>query len=148
MKKLLIFFTVLSTFVFSAIDEYKTDVYFANGILAEKKDARDNAGILRDAIIEKLGINYYNKHIGKVDYAYNRTDGFVIDMLESLVQKLNGTVVAALDRSNIILVLERVGGFLTEAAHTSDLTKQVEKYKTLGSGHKPQIKNKKLYSIK
>jgi hypothetical protein len=37
MKKLLIFFTVLSTFVFSAIDEYKTDIYFANGILAEKK---------------------------------------------------------------------------------------------------------------
>ena len=36
----------------------------------------------------KLGINYYDNHIGKVDYAYNNTQGLGWDMLESLSQKI------------------------------------------------------------
>ena len=75
---------------FSAIDEYKTDVYFGNGILTKEKDAKFNAEvILKPAIIEKFGLDYYQKHIGKVDYAYNSTHlAGIHDLIESLFQKL------------------------------------------------------------
>ena len=96
MKKILLFLTLLSSFSLSAIDECKMDVYFGNGILTKKKVANKNASLLEESIIEKFGIDYFNKHIVKVYSAYNRTDGFAIDMLESLVQKLNGTLVSAL----------------------------------------------------
>jgi len=62
---------------FATINEYKTDVYFGNGILTTPEQAFDNAEIvLKPAIIEKMGFLYYSKNIGKVDYAYNDTFGF------------------------------------------------------------------------
>ncbi len=73
MKKITLLLALISSIALSAIDEYKTDIYFGNGILTEKRDARDNSGILRKAIKQKLGLDYYNRHIGKVDYAYNST---------------------------------------------------------------------------
>jgi hypothetical protein len=88
MRKLFLLFIFLSSFVFSAIDECKTDVYFGNGILTKEEDAEKNAGLLEEAIIKKFGIDHYNQYIGKVDYAYNRTNGGLSDGLESLAQKL------------------------------------------------------------
>jgi hypothetical protein len=76
-------------FVFGAIDECKTDVYFGNGILTEEEDAEKNARLLEDAIIEKFGLNYFQTKIGKVDYAYNDTFGFGWDILESYSQIVN-----------------------------------------------------------
>ncbi len=35
MKKIFILLILLSSFVFSAIDESKTDIYFANGIIID-----------------------------------------------------------------------------------------------------------------
>jgi len=59
---------------FATINEYKTDVYFGNGILTTPEQAFYNAEkVLKPAIIEKMGFPYYNKHIGKVSYAYNDT---------------------------------------------------------------------------
>ncbi len=69
-KKLFLLLIFLSSFVFSAIDECKTDVYFGNGILTKQQSAIDNAGLLEEAIKLKFGIDYYNKNIGKVSYAY------------------------------------------------------------------------------
>ncbi|WP_373033124.1 hypothetical protein [Sulfurovum sp.] len=43
MKKILLLLIILPVLAFSAIDERKTDVYFANGILTKEKDARSNA---------------------------------------------------------------------------------------------------------
>ncbi len=77
MKKLFLLFIFLSSFPFSAIDECKTDVYFGNGILTKQQIAIRNAGILRKAIKQRLGIDYYNQSIGKVDYAYNRSNGTI-----------------------------------------------------------------------
>jgi hypothetical protein len=122
------------------IDEYKTDVYFGNGILTEKEDAKKNAKLLSVAI----KIKFYNgktsemkKHIGKVDYAYNRTEGFIIDNLESLAQKLDGTFVSAVDRTNTIATIETLANLLTEEARKSDLEKQVTQYKeSIKEGHK------------
>ncbi len=83
MKKMLLLLVLSVSFAFSAIDECKTDVYFGNGILTKQKDAVSNAGILEDAIIGKFGLDYYQKHIGKVDYAYNSTWDRSHDLLET-----------------------------------------------------------------
>ncbi len=53
MKKVLLLLVLLSSVAFSAIDEYKIDVYYGNGILTEKKDAKFCAEVvLKPAIIE------------------------------------------------------------------------------------------------
>ena len=71
MKKIFLLLIVFVSIAFSAIDECKTDVYFGNGILTKEKDAKFNAEVvLKSAIIQKFSLDYYNKHIGKVDYAY------------------------------------------------------------------------------
>ncbi len=87
MKKLFLLLVMLTTLTFSAIDDCKTDVYFGNGILTKKEGAIDNALLLRKGIKQKFGLPYFNKNIGKVDYAYNSTEGEVGDLLESLAQK-------------------------------------------------------------
>ncbi len=86
MKKIILLLVVATSLVFSAINECKTDVYFGNGILTKEKDAIDNALLLRETIKQKFGLDYYNKHIGKVDYAYNSTWDRSHDLLESYLQ--------------------------------------------------------------
>ena len=107
-----------SAFTELAIDECKTDVYFGNGILTEDWQAEDNAELLELALIEKFGIDYYNKNIGKVDYAYNRTDGGIIDVLESLVQKIDGTSIEKVHKYAEVAAL--LAGLMTQKAHDAD----------------------------
>ena len=89
MKKLLLIFVLLFNplIAFAEINECKTDVYFANGILTKQQSAIDNALLLEDAIKQKFGIAYYTQKIGKVDYAYNQTQGFLPDGIETFLQK-------------------------------------------------------------
>ncbi len=147
MKKILVFLFLwlipLTCFSFTEliIDEYKTDVYFGNGILTTDDDARSNAEDVLEPAIRKdiYGGNEDEmyKHIGKVDYAYNRTEGFIVDNLESLAQKLDGTFVSAVDRTNTIATIETLANLLTEEARKSDLRKQIEQYKdSIKEGHK------------
>ena len=90
MRKIILLLVFLVSFVFSAmIDECKTDVYFANGIMTEDLQAADNAGLLDLAIFEKMGLYYYIKHIGEVGYSCNQTNGFILDGIETYLQKLN-----------------------------------------------------------
>ena len=74
------------------INECKTDIYFANGILTVEEDARSNAmDVLEPAIRKELytsEIEMY-KDIGKVDYAYNQTVGEKLDLWESTYQILD-----------------------------------------------------------
>ena len=104
MKRFFLLLLIMSTFVFSAIDECKTDVYFGNGILTKKEGAIDNALLLRKGIKQKFGLPYFNKNIGKVDYAYNSTEGAVGDLLESLAQKLEGSVISYFELCQSILI--------------------------------------------
>jgi hypothetical protein len=122
-KLLLIFFGLLySPGAYAAIDEYKIDIYFANGILTTPEEAFDNSEyVLKPAIIEKFGINYYNQNIGKVDYAYNHTQGFLTDGIETFLQKFGWQALA--------------DAFIP--THASDLQKQVDAYKeSIAQGHK------------
>lgn len=105
---------------FSAINECKTDVYFANGILTEDEDAEKNAKLLDVKIKNKLGKNY-NKQIGKVAYAYNSTHGNIPDLLESLLQKFGWNYITDL--------------FIP--SHMPDLSLQIKQYKeSINSKHK------------
>ena len=104
---------VVSSFVFSAIDDCKTDVYFGNGILTEDSDAKDNAYLLEESIKQKFGLPYFNKKIGKVDYAYNETHEMVLDGLESALQKFDWDLLLS----------------IISSSHGRDLDRQVKKYK-------------------
>ena len=104
-------------------------MYFGNGILTEKKDAIINSGILRKAIKQKLGLDYYNKHIGKVSYAYNSTFGFFQDIAESAYQIFNIT--------EFIEWRDRLMGRYKESQHHVDIKKQVDVYEqNIKDGHK------------
>ncbi|WP_373033129.1 hypothetical protein [Sulfurovum sp.] len=124
MKKLLFAFVLLlnSVTIFANIDERKTDVYFANGIMTAQQTAIDNAGILEDAIINKFSIATCNKTIGKVAYNYNESHRITFDLLESLFQKLG------------------IQGLIDEFVQTShgrNLSEQIDSYKnSIKEGHK------------
>lgn len=128
MKKIFTLLIFLSSFIFSAIDDCKTDVYFGNGILTEEETAENNAKLLSVSIKKK----FYNgktpemkKHIGKVDYAYNSTEGAVGDLLESLAQKLEGSIISYLSFvSQFSLLINNI----TAESQNSDIRLQVAKY--------------------
>ena len=122
MKKIILLLAILTSLAFSAIDEYKIDVYYGNGILAKEQAVRDNAFLLEDAIKQKFGLDYYHNHIGKVYYAYNSTHLYGIhDLLESLLQKMSLT--------NLLDKLKKFGDVLKKTAHDADLSLQVKQYK-------------------
>ena len=99
MRKILLLLLLFVSVAFSAIDECKTDVYFGNGILTNEGNATANATLLRNAIIDMYGtLPEMKKHIGKVEEAYNHTDGMLADLLESFVQKTDGTGIEYLNR--------------------------------------------------
>lgn len=112
------------------IDECKTDVYFGNGILTSREAAIFNTDeILEPAIIEKFGIDYYNKNIDEVSYAYNTTNSFDQDITESAYQIFNIT--------EFIEWRDALMGRYKESQHNSDIEKQVDAYEdSIKSGHK------------
>jgi len=143
MKKLFLLFIFLSTFAFSAIDECKTDVYFGNGILTKQRTAIDSSELLRKSIMKKFGLAYYNKHIGKADYAYNSTLGRAHDMLEAYIQLdreapdffdslrgwfnkfMSGFVIDEIDDEIAAALVDEA---LVRAVEEKDLSSQVKKY--------------------
>ena len=133
MKKLLLLFLVWVYPVvgFSVIDECKTDIYYANGILAEEEDVRLNTLDLLSPIIES---NIYGaeeemkKHIGEVGYSYNQTSGNMPqDGWETYMQKfgLQGFI-------DWWLALK---GYIT--THLEDVEEHIKKYSNrIKLGHK------------
>jgi hypothetical protein len=73
----LIFFSVLS--LFAEIDECKSDIYFANGI----REERSKKEVLADwkNIVDEMSL-------GNAKVAYNKSEGFVNDLLEAFYQKV------------------------------------------------------------
>ena len=130
MKKILLFLIFWSSLAFSAIDESKTDIYFANGILTDRETAKKNAeNILNPTIIDKFGIDYYNKHIGEVGYSYNETHSFKEDIIESAYQIFN--------MAEFIEWRDELLGRYKESQHHADIEKQVDTYEaSIKAGHK------------
>ncbi|WP_324171314.1 hypothetical protein [Sulfurimonas sp.] len=133
MKLLLIIFLCVAYPLssFAEIDERKTDVYFANGILTDDGNATANALLLEKSI----KIEFYNgksiemdKSIGKVAKAYNSTHGFIADVYETILQKLKKETSFDLN--------DYLPEFLQDA-HTRDLNIQITAYnKSIADGHK------------
>lgn len=118
--KILLYFVLLSSIAFSTINEYKTDVYFANGIFTKDEDAKKNSELLEYQIKIKFGIVYFNKNIGEVGYSYNQTEGFW-DVIEAMFQRFDWD--GALD-------------YMFEKHH-ADVEQHVIKYKNrILAGHK------------
>ncbi len=131
--KILTFLFLFIGFMFAGDYSCETDVYFGNGILTKSGEAQDSAEeILKPKILEEVyggNIEEYNKHIGKVDYAYNSTHGWGIgDLIESLLQKLS--VATLFDMASVISDMAKLYTILTENAHAADLELQVKKYKS------------------
>ena len=145
----------LNSFIFSAIDESKIDVYFGNGILTKEGDAEDNAKLLENSIKQKFGLDYYYKHIGKVDYAYNHTWDRSHDMLEAYIQldreapdffdKLRtfwGRFFSnnAIDKIDDEIAAAKVDEALVKAVEAADIERQLKKYQSsIDSGHRVLI---------
>jgi hypothetical protein len=116
---------------FSAIDECKTDVYFANGILTDEDTAIYNAlQVLKPAIQSLYGTEAeMKKYIGRVWYAYNETFEFNQDMFESGLQITN-------IQSYIDWWASKLLGYKS-SIHAANLKNQVEQYKaSILDGHK------------
>jgi len=130
MKKIFLLLVLIFNFAFGTIDEYKTDVYFGNGILTKKWQAKKNATeVLKPAIIEKFGLNYFQTKIGKVDYAYNRTIGDIGDLFESGYQIINLQWLVDFGANAILNDKEII--------HSLDLEDQVDAYEaSIKNGHK------------
>ena len=131
---LLFLFILYPLASFAEIDERKTDVYFANGILTDEGNATANSRLLREEIISVIysgNLNKFDKNIGDVAEAYNSTHGWGIgDLIESLLQKLSLHEV-------VDGIVGNIYNTLTQNAHSSDLSLQVANYKkSIQSGHK------------
>ena len=130
MKKIILLLALFASVAFSSIDECKTDVYFGNGILTTPDASKSNTILLRDTIIEKFGLDYYRKHIGKVDYAYNHTYGMGWDVLESFSQISNTQWLKDWWVNHLLPENKKT-------VHEADLTLQVNKYEaSIKSGHR------------
>ena len=94
MKKLLlalifIFSSLHSENAPSEINEYKVDLYYANGIMIIESERDAKKDWRREA--NRLLINHPDllKHIGEIDVAYNISHGFAADIWEAFLQKTN-----------------------------------------------------------
>jgi hypothetical protein len=79
----------LSSHLFAeAINEYKSDIYFANGVGAVSRESSFNQGLYQyeDYIASKPKITNY---VGKYDLAYNIGRGIVSDFAEAWFQYID-----------------------------------------------------------
>jgi len=115
---------------FGAINEYLTDVYYANGMNVDEGNATASTHLLELSILEKIhngNIKEFKQEIGKVQEAYNSTHGFAFDLIESFMQKLDLQFLIdwyALLKAHI-------------SSHLEDIREQINAYKSsIKSGHK------------
>jgi len=79
------------------INECVTDVYFANGIMNSKKDARDSLKLIKD----EIQATFYNDDEAEMlkhhnfDTAYNESYGMASDLFKSFLQKVDDSYVVA-----------------------------------------------------
>ncbi|VAW48065.1 hypothetical protein MNBD_GAMMA04-158 [hydrothermal vent metagenome] len=94
MKKLLLLLLILSPLMSNAaVDESKTDVYFANGIDTTEEQAWEALDEIITPSIEKDIFSgdtaKMDQQIGKFDLLYNETHGLSNDLAEAILQKIS-----------------------------------------------------------
>jgi len=87
MKKILFLILLGFTLASAEINEYLSDVYFANGIDTTYKQAKDAREDLNISTMIAYPQSY--KYISKWGISYNHTHGIGIDLYESMLQKID-----------------------------------------------------------
>ncbi len=87
MKKIILLLLVSISFLFAEINEYDSDVYFANGINTDSGDAKQD---LR-RIDKKFKVAYPDSYkcVANWKVSLNHTQGMGIDLYESMLQKID-----------------------------------------------------------
>lgn len=134
--KLFLLLSILYSSLFASIDEYKSDLYYANGIMIN--DSEEKATEIWQIEIEGLFENKQDSYenLERIQNSYNRSQGFFDDLFESLEQKIS-------NEFGWKQLSAHVTAFLTLHniqddwnAHTDDLIKQVTSYKqSIKDGH-------------
>ena len=132
----ILFVTVLSVNIdANAIDECKSDLYFANGIMM--KYSSEKAGIMWKKQSRKLILDpKISSKIDKVIISYNRKQGILDDMLESFEQIMSNEWGWKEFSLYFAVYLQEKGIQEDIIPHVEDLVKQVKQYKeSINLGH-------------
>ncbi len=134
------------------IDETKSDIYFANGVLTDDGNATKNLKLISDLIFIEQYIDDMDKMEKELNFkkAYNQTVGFVGDFYESykqLADESDGWAALEDFINTAMMFIPGQGGKLfgavvtfwddaEEQAHDADLSLQIAKYRaSVRSGH-------------
>lgn len=137
--KIILLYTLLTSSLFAntpKIDEYKVDLYYANGIMIQdlKIEARR---LWKNQVKELLSNNVDERNqIGMIEISYNMSQSFFDDVFESLEQVMSDEW-GWEDFSNQFRVfLETINVQDSYDAHIPDLETQVKAYKeSIKLGH-------------
>jgi len=153
MKKFLIAYLILFAYttllaeeeIPKVYNEYQTDLYYINGVDTSRPIAEKQRELLARLIQNSL----YNgsekemkKHIPIVKLLYNESVNQVMDVLESVSQKLDDFFIPPITKQIAILsiieiLIDEGSTALTQTQHDIDLNKQIEAYKeSIRFGHK------------
>lgn len=82
--KNILFILIICVNILCWYSECKTDIYFANGILTDERNATKNTKLLRKRILLDIyggNLNLFSLSIDKVERSYNQTQGQIKDTL-------------------------------------------------------------------
>ncbi|WP_024955739.1 hypothetical protein [Sulfurospirillum arcachonense] len=132
MNKIILLLLITTVSLFAQIDEYKTDIYFGNGVWNSPEAAR----LSRDALENRIkmdiikGDEKLEKKYGKVYLSYNWERGAMADVLETYYQlkeagQVNNldffTVIYALTGGNLILSAKATGALMVSMPFYADV---------------------------
>lgn len=148
MKKFIVAFLLLCSALYAETDEYKVDLYFANGIMMQ--DDEEEVRELWQERVDKLLQKYSHLYgyIGTADAAYNISEGMAADMWEAFLQKVDleptwGVGWSAFKETISRLPYGKVAEFIVKAnelasakVHDETLHEQITKYEdSIKAGH-------------
>ncbi len=149
MKKLIIIFLFLitSNLFAEAINEYKSDIYFANGVGAIERKISKKQGEVEIKKYKKVNSEIYKNFVGKYDLAFNTGRGVVSDFFEAWLQYTDENPGAEFGWSAFKTAISYATGIgggalkITEAVakqlEFEDITTQVKAYRqSVYNGHK------------
>jgi len=134
--KIILFSSLLFSSLLSNIDECKSDLYYANGIMIDVE-----ADIAEVNLYEKVNDMFINNQeafnkLGKIKVSYNASQGFLDDIFESFEQVMSNEWGWEDFSSYFRTYLELKGYQDSVDQHRPNLAKQVEAYKqSIKDGH-------------
>ena len=90
MRNIVLLLLFCITFLSAEVNEYKSDVYFANGIDTGKRQAYKAKDVLKEEF--KIFSPESYKSVANWKVSYNHTHGIGIDLYESMLQKIYNIV--------------------------------------------------------